>query len=533
MSYRSHNRVASDKSVARASTLRHWATTVAIAGGLMAWLMAPGPESLAAEDGALPSLKDALASEVHGEARTKKNRIQVAYDFRDKDHVLDFAIESSGIVALAGLGAKREIERPKTEPGFVLMSRGQWVRSTLPLEEITEVTVMAQGVDGFSIRLRRGKAQVTVTFGDFPSISFDDGLGFGDVRRTLNLLPTKSYRFDLLLKNGKAIGKLDGRSVLEADVPKDFGTVNELFFGPSFMSGRGSGGGAAKVSQLQLVGVLSGDLQLLAGNRGRGESKQPPVWEKSYEHTGAHVTVVSPVSQEHASSWGERMSTLTTTLLRDYPATIAPGVPEEKDAPVDRKAPEFEYQRVIYLFDRANILEAYSGSGDPIVELPSGAFAVLTDPNQQEWDPGANLGWRITSQVLGKLYSSVPLWWQLGNCAYYSINYGHEQGLGASNAHASYAKLAREYLEKGTDPRLSTLLAGWTWSQGQSYPTALSWAWIQFLRHSEGGVHSELLAQFHGALRSGQTAEQAGASVFPTAQFNELYPKFEEYLKGL
>ncbi|MGE3164992.1 MAG: hypothetical protein AB7O52_08800 [Planctomycetota bacterium] len=492
----------------------------------MSWLTLGSP---VCADG-LPSVKDALASEVHGEARLKKNRIQIAYDFRKENQALDFALDNGAMFGVGDMGPRTVLEHPKIEAGQLRLDQGKWARGLLPLVDIAEVSIWVQGVDGFSIRLRHGQSQVTVNFREYPSISFDAGIGWGDVRRVLNLVPTKSYRFDLVLKNGKAIGKIDGKPMLEAEIPATFGAVNELTFGPAF-SGRPTS--SARVTGVQVSGTISPNLPVIAANRGGAKADRPPIWEQSFTRKGEHITVVSPVSEQHATEWCDRLNTLTTSLLRDYPPSPPAPPPDAKEAPVDRKVPDFSYERLVYLFPEPQVMAAYCGSAAPIDQLENGTFVVLVDPAQDEADPGPNLTWRITSQMLAKLYPTVPLWWQLGNCSYYSVSYGHVRGLDGSNAHASNAKAARGHLDQGTEPRLSSLLSGWVWSDGQIYPTALSWAWVHFLRHANNGAHAGLLTQFHQALRAGLSAEQAGTAVFPTTLFNELYPQFESYLKDL
>lgn len=492
----------------------------------------------------LPSVKDALAQEVRGATRLSRKLVQISYDFRKPDQAQDFVLDQAGVFTFGGELTDRAPEHPTIERGVLQVPRGKQVRARLPLDDIQSVVVRAQGVSGLSIQLSQGRHRVMASFADYPHISIDNGGGSGG-RNRLNLQPEKAYRFELLIQNGKATGKLDGKVMMEEPLPKDLGPLSDLRVG----SGRfgWDADSAASITLVQIAGTVAEELPLIAVNRDRGKQRLPPVWNRSFTEAGDAITAVSPISQEHAASWSRRLNEMVALMLHDYPPTTAappeppPGEPGV-EVPADRRPPEYRYQRTLYLFDSSRVLQAYAGSsstfldweelglvafdspdaGDPRDDLPEELQALLAPTSSVQM----RVHWRVAGQVLAALYPTLPSWWGVGNVAYYSLSFG-------GGDPAAYSKEARSHLASGKEPRLSELLGGWTPSTGSPAPISLAWAWIHFLRNAESGRHAGLLTRFHEALRAGKSAEQAGQEVFPTALFNELYPAFEKYLQAL
>jgi len=507
-----------------------------LAGLLLGGVLAPASLARAQSAGKIPSLEDAAKQEIHGLARLRKKQVQILYDFRKPEQGADFVIDRMrGMVVIAPgstmSAAPPPEERPTVEPGKLVLPPSTWLSGRLPLAEIQQISITVQGANGYSLRLREGKQQVTVNFAAQPSISFDEGVGLGDSKRNLKLVATDRYELAVEIRGGKVIGKLDGKLLVDKEMPAEMGALSELSFGPSIFATASEE--PVLITAIQIAGVVSDTLPLLAANRGRGERLEPPLWEKGSTSAGSHVTVTASDSAGRAERFAKRLDGIVLGLLRAYPidASSPEGGAEGGGVPVDRKAPPFEYARTVHLFPDAEVLAAYSGEPRPLVALPSGDIAFLDRADDGEAARLLALDRRIATEAFERFYAAAPWWWSAGNCAAAALD--AERDPADPNVPAEYVAKAMHHLGRGIEPRLSDIVRGWSPGKGQDGPVELAWAWVHFLRHGDGGGHAFLLRRYHEELRLGRSGPEATQLVFPTEVFDDLYGKFQSHLKSL
>lgn len=491
----------------------------------------------------LPKLKDALKDVVHGKFKLRRDQIEIRYDFREQSQVEDFWTDSRFDITSDGTTVSfGDKKRPKLNPGQLVLPQRNNLAAQLPLQGIKSVCFWVKDVAGFSIKLRGDGQRVEANFSDFASISFGSDNQFQNSKRPINLSPKKVHKIELLLSRTKAIGKVNGSKVLERKVPKDFGSVNSLSFGQPLFS-RQKASSQAVVTGLLIKGTVADDAGLLAANRGRSKEKLPPVWLETHTVKGKHFTVLSGVSEEVAQLWSDELEAVVAAILTELPPNIAPPPPPEPEEgdeeeesspkPIDKKPPaSFEYHRTVYVFGNPRVLEAYAGQPQAPRRFPDGSWGVLHREQEGVARSTRLFRWSVAREVLDGLYLKIPYWWERSHAIHYYWS-TIVDGTLLPDYPAETAATVRKYLEAGTEPRVSDLLAGWTYKKGSTNPDSLGWAWLHFLRTADGGAYAPYLKRYHQALRHGASAEEAGETVFPTAVFNELYPKFETFLESL